>query len=305
MTMNESGFDQRKIAKDFSKNSASLKKYEAKKCAFLSLSNKAENFCSFYELSNNNKFIVLWGDSTARVWLPVFLEIALSKQLNLIVFTHASCPPILGIKKTEFKFEASSKYCADGFLQNEIFKAIKKIRPIEIVLLGAWNSYSSYSNREYIMDVNSSLIQANSESTKSALAQNVPNTLLALSKIAPVLVFKSWPFLNEEPFYGKARLAIFSSRGVSYVNKDDFAKDSKDIDSIFAKISSPLISFFDPSEKLCINNICSAMLYGTQMYMDTYHITPEGALLYLNDLKNEFRFLNFDGKSNTLEVTGG
>ena len=154
----------------------------------------ALKLCALYSSGNPTKTIVLWGDSTAISWAPVFLTLAKQKNYAVLVISHPSCPPILRARKTKFNYEESKAYCAEGKVQEDIIRLIRNGKPDLIVWLAAW---SAYANTEFVTNVSGKA--ADQESTRQVLAQGLPETILTLADIARVAVMTDWPVMPRRP----------------------------------------------------------------------------------------------------------
>ena len=239
-------------------------------------------FCSSYPAAQSRRKIVLWGDSSIGAWSPVFKDIAAREHDALITLSHLSCPPIVDARKTHFEFEGSRQYCADGSLQRQMIDYIRALKPDLIVVIGSWNSYSGYSNREFIKgNVEGA---ANAATTQQMISVKLPETLDLLSKISKTIVFKSWPILPVNP---SNRIVSFLPNDTNEIHLDhnEFIKDSKEVNNIFTMISNNQVMFFNPAEKICKEGICSSTLQGVKLYADRYHITPQGAMMFKSELE--------------------
>ncbi len=235
-------------------------------------------FCTQYAVANSKKAIVIWGDSTALSWSPVFLTIAKENSYSVIRIAHFSCPPILNARKTAFTYPASKHYCHDGSLQRDVFAFIRKIHPDLIVLMSAWSAYGS---SEFITNqVNES---ATAITTERTLKTDLPETILALAQISDTLIFKSWPTLPQPP---SPRVIPFLNIGATEVvaKRIDFNQARLLSESIFEAINRPNVRFYDPSKKICNDETCRSTLSGVHLYADHYHISPQGALSFKSDI---------------------
>ena len=238
--------------------------------------------CEKYLSDNPTGTVVMWGDSTAGMWLPVFLNVAKHQHLNVIRIEHKSCPPLLGVRKTRFDYPTSRFYC-DRHTMEDILDFIKRVKPDSIVVLAAWNSFSPYTNREFITDGGEA--EANAATTTRAIEQQVPMTLKALSEVSRVVVFKSWPFLPEPPAYGVNRLPFLKgNQHIVRASAVDFKKDSEFIESVFRKIDVP-VEFFDPAARICDAESCSSVYKQVKLYKDYYHITVVGAIQFRSEIE--------------------
>ena len=238
-----------------------------------------DQWCSVFKGENANSAakILLWGDSSVSAFLPVFKDISKKENFTLIAISHPSCPPILGAKKTSFPFPLSMSYCSTGLMQEEVINFISEEKPDLIILIAAWNSYSPFSNREFI--TNNSNTIADSNSTKETIKFNLPNTIDNISKISNVLIFKSWPFLISTPNYQVNRLPFWqASNNTGTSSTHFFNDDSSFVNDVLDHIKTPNVFFYNPSAKVCIVENCSLVLNGKKLYSDTYHITPQGSM---------------------------
>jgi hypothetical protein len=188
-------------------------------------------------------------------------------------------------RKTRFDYPESRKYCADGNVQNEVIEFIRKLAPDEIIVIAAWNSYSAYSKREFLTDSDSK--NADSTTTKQVLEARIPETFEMLSKIAPTIIFKSWPILPYMPMNRNVEFLGAHKRIVS-VSKNEFIQDNAQINKIFDQIHDQNILFFDPAYKICQSDQCTSVLNGVNLYTDKYHITPQGTLLFKTEIEQLF-----------------
>ena len=238
-------------------------------------------FCTSYPAAQSRRKIVLWGDSSIVAWSPVFKDIAAREHDSLITLSHLSCPPIVDARKTHFEFEGSRQYCADGTLQRQVIEYIQAIKPDLIVVIASWNSYSSYSNREFIKgNVEGA---ANAATTKQMISVKLPETLDLLSKISKTIVFKNWPILPANP---GNRIVSFlpNDKNEIHLDHNEFIRDSKEVNNIFKMIGNNQILIFDPAEKICTSGVCTSTFRSIKMYADRYHITPQGAMMFKPDL---------------------
>jgi hypothetical protein len=169
-------------------------------------------------------------------------------------------------------------------MQREVLQLISRLTPDLVVVIGAWTSYSPYSNREFITDAD--IGEADRASTERAIRSRVPDTLRELGKLGKVVVFKSWPQLPDRPNYPVKRIeALQSGVNTVYTSVEEFKKDTALINEVFSEFKSDNMSFYDPSEKICGVERCGQMLNGMKLYRDTYHITPQGSLQFKDDVQ--------------------
>jgi len=239
-------------------------------------------FCTKYSPLNPTKTIVLWGDSSTGAWLPVFQKIGYEHDFSIINISFPSCPPILNARKTRFDFPESRAYCSDGKIQSDVLEYIRQIKPDAIIVIAAWNSYSAVSKREFLTDIANT--SADSASTVKVLETQLPQTFHALSIIAPTIIFKSWPILPLMPsnrnveFWGNPKKVVS-------VSKTEFNADNSQINMIFDRLPDQNIIFYDPSNKILQHDQYVSVKNGVNLYADKYHITPQGSLLFKEEIE--------------------
>jgi len=242
-------------------------------------------FCQQRSAAKENKTLVVWGDSSATVWSPVFETIAKQDNYTLLRIAMLSCPPIAGASKVIFKYPQSRLYCSDGVSQQKVLDYINIVKPDMVVIIAAWNEYSTEQTGELLIDRRYDPQVASTETTKQVLERNLPETLKQLSEMSKVLVFRSWPILTSTP-----NTRVISSLGISkheaIVPQAEFEKETELINQIFDSLSSPQIRFFSPADKVCDGVVCHSERFGVRFYSDFYHITPRGSLSFMDELQN-------------------
>lgn len=211
-------------------------------------------------------------------------HVAKKKEITVIRIEHQSCPPLLGIRKTSFDLPESRLYC-DKETKRKIFDFIRSVEPAEIFVLSAWNSYSPYTNREFITDGDEA--EADSATTKRAIEKQVPLTLKRLSEIGQVVAFKAWPFFPANPMNEVNRIPLLkrvNRREVVVAPCDNFKKDGEPINAVFERVDSR-IKLFDPAAKICRTKGCSSTHDNVGMYNDVYHISTAGALQFRSEIE--------------------
>ncbi len=243
----------------------------------------ALKLCTLYSSGNPSKTIVLWGDSTAVSWAPVFLTLAKQKNYAVLVISHPSCPPILRARKTKFNYEESKAYCADGKIQDDIVRLIRNSHPDLIVWLAAW---SAYANTEFVTNVSGRV--ADQESTRQVLAQGLPETLLTLADIARVAVMTDWPVMPRRPSPRVVGMLDFTREPLT-ISRQQFDQSTAYVNSIFNGIQNSRIVFVNPAEKICDEDLCRSQRHGVLFYEDTYHILPQATMQFKSEVETLLR----------------
>ena len=243
----------------------------------------ALKLCTLYSSGNPTKTIVLWGDSTAVSWAPVFLTTAKQKNYAVLVVAHPSCPPILRARKTKFNYEESKAYCADGKIQEDIVRLIRNSQPDLIVWLAAW---SGYANTEFVTNVSGQA--ADQESTRLALTQGIPETMLTLAEIARVVVLTDWPIMPRRPSPRVVSMLDFTRQPLT-ISRQQFDLSTAYVNSIFKGVQDRRVAFMDPSEKICDEDLCHSQRHEVLFYEDTYHILPQATMQFKSEVEAMLR----------------
>jgi peptidoglycan/LPS O-acetylase OafA/YrhL len=254
----------------------------ASACDYEFANGNIKNYCTSYVAENSRKTILLWGDSSTGAWLPVFLDIGKENNYTIINIMFPSCPPLIKTRKTRFDLPASKEYCSDGKTQEQVIELIRSIRPSLIVVIAAWNSYSPYTNREFITANEDG--QANQESTQEAIERRVPETLRQLQSIGKLVVFKSWPFLPGNLVSNTSLLELFQrkSNPLSF-SAESFYEDSRLINEVFDKTVLSNTFFYDPARNICADK-CANHYRGIELYNDGYHISARGSMQFREEI---------------------
>ena len=239
----------------------------------------ALKLCNLYSSGNPTKTIVLWGDSTAISWAPVFLTMAKQKNYAVVLIAHPSCPPILSARKTKFNYESSKAYCADGKIQEEIVRLIRNSQPDLIVWLAAW---SGYANTEFVTSVRGQT--ADQESTRLALTQGIPETMLTLAEIARVVVMTDWPVMPRRPSPRVVSMLDFTRQPLT-ISRQQFDLSTAYVNSIFKGVQDRRVTFVNPAEKICDEDLCHSQRNGVLFYEDTYHILPQATMQFKDEVE--------------------
>jgi hypothetical protein len=245
----------------------------------------ASQFCSIYGPQNKGKTIIVWGDSMSSAWMPPFLKLVREEGVRVIQFSHAACPPLIGVHRTGESF--AKNWCNDSVLQGEIFKAIKLLKPDYVFLISRWNLYYHGHIKDDIL-VEKSFItnefeEASIESAKKSFAEGLSNTLGGLSQVSRVIIFKDTPVLKVPIEVGRRnRLNNFEP---STQDQSSFEEPiNRLIDNTVSK--NPSSMSFNPVNKLCNAEKCFSFKNGVPLYSDEAHPTAFAALLFFSDIKS-------------------
>lgn len=250
-----------------------------------------QQYCHQYMVKSGAPTVAVWGDSSSGAWSYMFYKMAEQHGFNMVLISHPSCPPLIGVRKSFYLLPESRKYCSDARLGETVLKSLSTLQPQAVALIGAWDNYSYYGDEhattnEYI----TTELDADATATSSiaAVRSQLPLTIEALDRLTNVLVFNSWPSLLAWPNYQIDRLPFFRpSSPMPLKSAMQHAKESAVAHEV---IASELASgrtrrtrVFDPAVKVCSTE-CVMSLDNIGLYSDTYHITSSGSALFTEDV---------------------
>lgn len=240
--------------------------------------------CTIWGDKDAGKKLLIWGDSTAGTFLPPFLKIAKERGFSVWKIEHQGCPSLLEVRKTSGPFTHLKGFC-DLASREEIRKFLTELKPDMILLLVAWNLYTPSSNypvRQFLSPFPEG--ELNWTTTELAIKEKLPRTLEILSGIASVGVVRAFPYLSGHTPLNYVRIPFLSRpKAPVTIPVDQFHNESEFSTEIFASIKTP-VAYFDPAEKLCNENVCSSHRDGVRMYDGSYHVTPQGAMAYEDEV---------------------
>jgi peptidoglycan/LPS O-acetylase OafA/YrhL len=265
-------------------------KYRTASCDRISMSALARAICSSFGDAGADT-IVIWGDSHADAWAPVFYDIASEKKLRVVLFAGVGCPPLIGIRRTDAQGITSS--CADQRVGQDVVDAIRALKPKHIFLISRWGLYADGWRVQGELQRATHFITthpnatADIDSSRAALRSQLGETLKALTEYAPVTIFRSTPTLKVDIENGLLRGIPLELPRADYLRSE--SRPNEAIDAARAQTTG--IEVFDPSTLIC-RETCKVVLDEQVMYSDDNHITAQGALLFKDVLvRSYFAFL--------------
>jgi hypothetical protein len=252
------------------------------------LSERILDICRIFTPSPTaTKTVVLWGDSHAGHWSPVFYAYARQENYRLISFLHPGCPPLLHTRRTDGI--GNARRCDTFGLTEDVLEYIAKLQPLSVSVVARWNVYrNGYRNfagrlekaTHFVTD-EQNISTADANTSTMALERRLPETLNKLSAIAPIMIIKNMPQLKAKPDAGMLRLA----RKMEYSQAEHIQLNqlsNKLIDEASARL--PNITVDDPAKRICAGGTCRTIMDDTLLYSDDNHITASGALLFLDEV---------------------
>ena len=246
-----------------------------------------------YPAQNSRGVILIWGDSMAGAWSPLFQSIGLDEHYTIIRIEAPSCLPIINARKHYSPFPANRIYCYEGSIQAEVFNYLDLVKPEHIFIAGAWANYNPYNGFEFM---SGSGIAEDPNTTKNMFQDDLPKTLQRLSHLANVTFIESWPRLLVPLKYGVDRRLWASSKDSdTQVLYSEYLLMNKFLEPTLGDSKND-ISILSPSDKLC-DEYCSIRLKGYRLYqMDGIHPSEYGVMLFqkevLEILNSNVKFVN-------------
>jgi peptidoglycan/LPS O-acetylase OafA/YrhL len=92
------------------------------------------NFCRLGKNYGSTPSLMVWGDSHADPWMPVFNDLATRNGIAGLIASHAGCAPLLGVN-----WVGAGGKCVE--FNKAVFAEIAKFKIKEVVLAGRWSWY--------------------------------------------------------------------------------------------------------------------------------------------------------------------
>lgn len=204
------------------------------------------------------KTILIYGDSHAE-HLTIALNQTFGQDFKIIFAYYPSC--FMGK-------EYSDPLSLPNACSNQIaqIKALKNQSIQAIIHAQRWHGYGLTEKDQITQAINDSI---------KVFGLNAEKIILIGSTADVDLRCEKWNY-----YFGTSR----------WEKKCPDLTDSKAINERFIETTNTLqtpenVSFVYPYEKLCVNQKCRALENGILYYSDSHHLTMEGALLVMPDLK--------------------
>ncbi len=251
------------------------RQYPAESCESLAIDAIAKSNCVMYG-APTAETIVVWGDSQAGAWAPVFYKIAQQKHLRVIRFYIGGCPPLVETRRKDVAGE--SLPCASFGAAEHVMAAIADLKPKHIFLIGFWSLYTSGK-----IEAQHAEQSPGADLTANVLATQLGKTLRRLPSGTPVTIFRSAPMLLAEPERGMLRGVRIEPTAEENRQREAFANLAVDA----ASTGMANATIFDPSPLLCRDK-CQAVVDGSLIYINWGHLAAQGALLYYDTLLQQY-----------------
>jgi peptidoglycan/LPS O-acetylase OafA/YrhL len=235
-------------------------------------------FCTSMGEGAPNGTFVVWGDSHAIAWSPVFLEAARQAGMRAVIFSVEGCPPLAGVRRSDGH---GAQHCNVFGIAEQIIESIHRLRPQHVFLVARWSMYQQgWLVNQRLQKATHFLTaeengKADAETSRAALTTQLDKTLRLLEGY-PTTIVKTVPILSLPPRIGLLRdsehfeptLAqhkAFEAFGDALI--DQAVRTHRQVDAM------------DPSRFLCEEK-CRSVLDGKLLYSDDNHLTAQGTLLF-------------------------
>jgi hypothetical protein len=253
------------------------------------LSNAFEINCIAHLNPKASKIVVVWGDSHAQSWLPVFEAIAQENDVQLYVLAHHGCPPLQGVRRAD---GLTALPCSTIHSMDPIIEDITRIQPQVVVLVSRWSLYANGWIKEGRLQEASHFLTTNErglatqETSRVALKQKTPNIINRLHGAGiKVLVIQNPPVLHFDVFNPRKTKEQIQVTRIEHQQQNQF------IDQIFSGLNHAY--FYDSSKKLCQDSQsqCITEQGGKVLYRDDNHLSKDGALWFMGDIQKMLKTL--------------
>jgi peptidoglycan/LPS O-acetylase OafA/YrhL len=242
------------------------------------LSDDFKEHCLVHANAGAKPKIVVWGDSHAESWQPVFETIAHKKNYELYVVSEYGCPPIEGVMRTD----GGAVACLNIKETQHILGDIIKMKPDLVILTSRWSLYANgwikngrLSDATHFLTT-SAADMATIKTSRKALVEKIPSTIKALQKEKiSILVFKNPPILKDSVKNLRKPIDQLQPTMAEHLAFSKFT------DQILDSLTG--VAIFDPAKKLCLS-ICAEGVGKINFYRDDNHLTAEGALYFESEL---------------------
>jgi len=224
--------------------------------------------------------VLVWGDSHADALTPGVVVWAKARGWSVREVAHGGCPPLVGVTvKTMYRFKLECEAGADEAMA--LIASDPKLKLV--VLMGRW---PLYRDAPPFYDVNSPRVTmevAGKPGKRQRVSTALKATLDAIARRRPdvrVLVVGPFPELTlgaPECLAQSAQLGLDPGRCASIAADLPLSRALPAEDAIRAAVQDrPHVAAVFPSQTLCRNGRCLAMMDGKPIYFDDDHLSASG-----------------------------
>lgn len=223
--------------------------------------------------------LLLWGDSHANALSPVIKELALQHGTPVWQASLSSCPPLLGVQVARVPYAERCRV-----FNAQVMKWLAEGRVANVLLVGHWSAYLPAQPETRLarwMDTYSrpgDLREGDDAENRAALSLAVQHTLreLAATGVHTGLVQQ----IPVQAQHVPSMLALAQRRGkntdILGVDLAQHRRVSATFDALLPRESSQL-TLIDPAQSLCDAKVCPAARGDVALYIDSHHLSSNGA----------------------------
>jgi hypothetical protein len=260
-----------------------FKTVSVKGCSFDGASQIFLNHCMEWNSEGKSGTIVVWGDSFANSWMPVFLTLAKQNDLKVIELAQAGCPPLLGVTRIGDYYGKDT--CHGGLIQSEVANYISKLECKHIFVIARWSLYlqglirgGQLVERALIAPLQPTVSSVSEGQAIETFSLSLKETKDVLLQVAPTTFFLQTPTMPLDV----STLRPGQSTSVSLSDSKDFSAAA---DHALASIESSQLTLLDPAKKVCLDGICRSRLGRDPLYVDESHPSDFLAMLFLPEIR--------------------
>ncbi|HEY6878964.1 MAG TPA: acyltransferase family protein [Polyangiales bacterium] len=242
-------------------------------------------YCSVLQgTATARETVVLWGDSFAGAWAPLFAELSKRRDRRFILLTHNGCPPVMGVRRTD----GEPTPCRSFKLAETELEFLRALAPTAIVLAARWGLYANGDRVNGRLQRFTHFLtsaeegDATLDTSREALRTQLPTTVAAVAGIATTIVVKAVPGVRRDTDGS----AIRFPRSFEWKRAEVLLRESlpnRVLDDVARSV--PRVRVFDPMRLLCGERSCGAYVSGQLAYSDDCHVTAQAALHFQHEVE--------------------
>ncbi|MEY4766884.1 MAG: hypothetical protein RI907_3557 [Pseudomonadota bacterium] len=236
------------------------------------------------QIGDGPRTVVLWGDSHANALLKAAQA---WPDARLIAISHAGCPPLPGLRRTEHTDGAH--VCHDKSTLEGALKLVESLHPDTVVLASRWTLYLkgwTYEGRPMterftLGDDQATTGGASGQSAVELLQRHLQALIDRLAQHSRVLVLTQPMDMSKRVFRD--------------VESDDLTLSLDEVNrwhapevAMFQGLHWPAnAALLDTRQLFCGPNGCPTRDHGTLLYKDDNHLSPRGASLVWQAIRSQ------------------
>lgn len=249
--------------------------------------------CSFGDV-DAEQTIVVWGDSHAVAWYPVFARYARDNRMKGILLSSTGCPPLVGAFRPSTRIKSNK--CIAGITE-EFEKIAVGFDPVTVFLVSRWSIYNRgwisngvlHGDTHYLSDAE--LTSATAEDAQQVFARALRRTVEALRKHGiPVVLVKTVPVLGDSP----TKLYWSEKRGrrVETVLAEHLDWQRHGLAQFEQLVDGRGVLVLDPTPVLCPSSRCRYRDEEGFYYRDDNHLSRYGSSVVYAGLSEQLEAIS-------------